>query len=763
MRDRHILLAFAVALHLVAGCAGAENPTDASVDALVDSASDAADSATRPTPGSGAVGSDCERDSDCSAGACIDVGDGEMRCAGSCEGGCPAGWACGEYGMGEFVQQVCLCASEPESCNESDDDCDGVVDEGVAGCCEPDSTRECGEGFCTPGMQRCLEDRRWSACEGGTPPEAEVCDGVDNDCNPETPDGAEDEGDPCDLDVCGLESGCEGVLRCDDGVPECDPDRGRFETVRTAELSPALEVREADVKVVLIIDNSESMAEEQDRMATGIARMLDSLRSIPHLGVEFFLYSTDGVAFTSRDKPTVDDISYTIWEDGTRHEDAARPPSFSQPYTLYQEHPLLPPYNGGGRLLFASSATDAEFMDLRDRLTSAVRAMGIAGSTQEAGLCSMGQVILGYGDNAILDEGDTAAFILLTDADEWSGSRIFCNRNAVREYTPEVIESTTSTRDPTLAFRAEYLVWGVGYSFRYPGVNPETGEITPGSRSRSGAIDPARYGLANTCEGPTRACPAALIADIRADHDLPAPDSCEIRCSPIWNSGPMLREDYPPEVDLCTNAYERDGTTYDDAFDEAGEATAATPERVPADQCSVRLTRRITTTIWDDVNDIVRTPVELPPEEEMSGAHIPALTAALPAMFGEEGYFVSAVINHPDLEDPECSATSEGVGEQFNRFVDGLGERGVKQSICDTDYTESLAGLESFIEENVQRTFELELEPGEVLDGVVIVRADGSMEDVPVEAISLEGSRLTISGDVEIMEGDRIVLRIVRL
>jgi hypothetical protein len=73
-----------------------------------------------------------------------------------------------------------------ETCNNKDDDCDGMVDENL--------TRSCGTstGACMPGTETCSAGQ-WGTCQGGTTPSTEMCnDQVDSDCN-----GANSNGCPC--------------------------------------------------------------------------------------------------------------------------------------------------------------------------------------------------------------------------------------------------------------------------------------------------------------------------------------------------------------------------------------------------------------------------------------------------------------------------------------------------------------------------------------------------------------------------------------
>jgi len=141
----------------------------------------------------------CQVDFQCTGGACLEL-DGARSCAPACDAQspCPTGYTCATDPGGDRPGTFCLPASGSCACTPE-----------AAG-----TQRSCSEsnalGTCF-GVETCDPELGWSGCTARTPA-PETCNGVDDDCNGLVDDGLP-VGEPCTLDAPGIGS-CPGVAVC---------------------------------------------------------------------------------------------------------------------------------------------------------------------------------------------------------------------------------------------------------------------------------------------------------------------------------------------------------------------------------------------------------------------------------------------------------------------------------------------------------------------------------------------------------------------
>ena len=152
-------------------------------------------------------------DDDCDGEDDEDNPNGDMACDTGALGVCAEGRSLCDQGR---VLCLDLNLPDPEVCNGLDDDCNGEVDDG-----DPQGGVVCatGEaGLCSAGVTRCLLGA--VECVPDRLAEAEVCNGLDDDCDGEADDGNPGGDQRCDTGQRGVCA--DGRTACRDGAVACD-------------------------------------------------------------------------------------------------------------------------------------------------------------------------------------------------------------------------------------------------------------------------------------------------------------------------------------------------------------------------------------------------------------------------------------------------------------------------------------------------------------------------------------------------------------
>jgi hypothetical protein len=142
-----------------------------------------------------------------------------------CDSESPGVCAQGTYECGEengITRLRCIPNISPstqmDGFNCLDDDCDGRIDEGAPGVGDPCAGGGLPNSYCAFGRQLCVGNVNPTVRCVPNEPRAEICDGVDDDCDGATDEAVDGFGDLC---LMGYEEDQVGSNLCNQGVQQC--------------------------------------------------------------------------------------------------------------------------------------------------------------------------------------------------------------------------------------------------------------------------------------------------------------------------------------------------------------------------------------------------------------------------------------------------------------------------------------------------------------------------------------------------------------
>jgi type II secretory pathway pseudopilin PulG len=191
-------------------------------------------------------------------------------------------------------------------------------------------------------------------------------------------------------------------------------------------------------KLVIIVDNSTSMSAYQKKLVDGLGPMLDSLRTndfdlaVQILSTSQFLMNAPNPYVYTRpinSAQQILDLTSVGCSDGVKSRSGYcgnYPQMSGMQKEIYQ---LKQPV----QVILPANAVDTNFQTFKSTILSTIQNMGVSGSDDEQGLCTLSRLLTG--GNTFISAGSKVGVILISNEQDHSSSRT-CATEISRKYLP---------------------------------------------------------------------------------------------------------------------------------------------------------------------------------------------------------------------------------------------------------------------------------------------------------------------------------------
>jgi len=603
-------------------------------------------------------------------------------------------------------------------------------------------------------------------------------------------------------------------------VPPPPPPKTRYE-YRNLNIPTDSEEFRPQIKVGLVLDNSRSMSDEQAALSEGFLQLLQSFRS-DRMNLSFLIFTTS----QEGNKRATEDFSEYRYIDANGQQVVTTDPAI-----LQQQIPGLV-HRSGQRLTAPQTAigspepleirtdmNEAEFDAAVTRIRSVIQNVGISGSDDERGLCTLGRMLAeDSSSRKIFNPQDLSALMIVSDsndADSENNCRSFTDvtYGLPNNYTPWQATSCrpgSSNCTQPLATKWQYVVayfanqddWAqVWYypvacvvdgqrrepctdpnfmSFFWVPINQLPSGTPPASSNAAAACTPNMINWINStnsredvrASGPGGARPCnyffyksqqnryytdGLNNSNHLDVNLCNPPSpVTLTVGSTTRTVNNLGEFFQSE--LPQHSFAQCFHMYNPAWD---WGVGSGPDVGGRYQPTYGQNSSSLTTVKNKIDNSLLADFPSP-----SANLKEAIFRKANKTFGSSGYIASMIVDSKELNDRaqeegfelSCGGPPEGEGLKYLELAQLIGEKAKSFPICLADYAPALEPLRSFIQTIVHTVYSFSLESNEEVIEVKLSRA-GTIIPVGSSQYEIVGSQIRFD-DQSIQPGDQIILRI---
>lgn len=431
---------------------------------------------------------------------------------------------------------------------------------------------------------------------------------------------------------------------------------------KTVTIDPSFNSQNADLKVLLVVDDSYTMSQSQTRLSNAVDSLLGSLSN---RNVEFKIVSTSGIPDNEIDYV----ISPRYLNEGGTEVQASQISNLS---TYFVEKKVTPSVGVRHQAFKALKGMNtSQFNALKTQIKNSILAVGTNGSDTEEGFCAAARQLFDTSANRFFKAGDKAAIIFLTDENDSSVFSKCLSRYKERVSNKPVVYYNYQQQRAqlTLEYQAVHdglttwvpTVWGVPLSGDRTisiGTTCSSADMTAAVQK----INSMGYNVRNVSQCIYDAVAATYFgADLGDDGSIPSKNLCS---SPVVAYG----QNFP-------NFY-----SYINSENLSAAAGSCTKETKPANAI-------VMTT---DKDYVIKSDVAASNAEDLKAALINKTSE----LFGT-GFIVASIIRK---NNESCALqTGQSYGTKYEQLTSQLGENGTVETMCASNFTNVLTKVSQFI------------------------------------------------------------------